>query len=252
MSVFGKEQRLSLITLAISISLSACGLVGSDRVNNWHALRASGQAALSKNDYAAAKASFQSAYQEVVNTPDEDLRAVISIKDLSSICLNSLDYSQVTKVANKALNYAEQFGRREPNSSSYFEQFELGQALNNFGDYYYIKAKDFDRAARFYDSAANLFARLIIKGDENSPSCFPGYYLARSICGLGQSYRAQQRITEASNIYRRSTEEKILAAIPEVARMRLLANYADLPISGQEKREFAEQLGIAVGPQPER
>lgn len=229
--------------LLISIGLSGCGMLGADLVRNWHANRSSGQAALAKGDYAGAKASFEKAMTVVQSSPNNTMRMIISLKDLSGLCSHSEDFKGTPALTDKALSLAEKMRNADISGQGYYAQYELGEALENFGNYYYNDVKDFQKAALIFQNAVSIFERLIAGAPAATPNCFPGYHLAQCLSGLGQSYVNLQQIDEAERVFDQGTKPEFVKSYPEVGKSRLLASYNDLPLSKSKKLAFAARLG---------
>lgn len=242
-------RRLSGIALCCVV-LASCTLFDSNRVRSWHAFRSSGQAALLKDDYSGARISFQAALHEVSSLPNETLRVAVSLKDLSSICANLKDTKLAEKVADKAVASIEKSRQLTSPEQTTFAQNELGQALNNIGDFYLKQVRDFEKAATLYAKAEILFEDIIKRHSNDAPNCFAGYHLAKSLLGLGQSLSASKNQREAANIYSKAASPEFFNSIPEVTRRQLVAAYAELPqIPDAQKAEFAAKLGMVSSEQ---
>jgi tetratricopeptide (TPR) repeat protein len=237
------QQRL-LAGALVFLAISGCSLFDSDKARSWHAFRSSGQLALSKDDYAVAQTSFQSALKEVESLPHETLRQAISLKDLSAVCLHIQDNKLAQRITDKALALA---GTSASDSNSLFVLDEVGQSLNNLGEYYFKQVKDFDKAALLYGKAEAIFENLVRRHPANPPDCFAGYHLGKSISGLGQAYAGLQKGKEAMKTYGKAADPELLPAIPEVTRRLLTANYAELAqVTGPDKVAYATTLGISI------
>jgi tetratricopeptide (TPR) repeat protein len=236
--------RIGSLLLSL-LTFCSCSYFDTDKARSWHAFRSTGEAAALKEDWAGAKTSFQSALKEVESLPNETMRVAISLKDLSSVCLHEIDNKLADRLANRALLLLDKPALSGNDSNDLFTQRELGQALNNLGDYYLKQVKDFDQALLLYSKAETLFEGLVRHHQSGSFDCIGGYHLANSLIGSGRAYAALQKEKEAAQTYLKALDPELLPAIPEVARRQLVTAYAELPqLAPGEAADYAKKCDI--------
>src|SRR5271170_7073716 len=100
------------------------------KIENWRKLRATGEVALVKHDYAAAQKAFEEALKVVEPIDHEPVRLAISLEELSKVCLETNDIPLATSIFVQALTLANKRSRTPSKQLNVLES-ELGQCLVN-------------------------------------------------------------------------------------------------------------------------
>lgn len=239
--------RSSLFSIcALAIALQSCTIdFNHHKIENWHKLRAIGEGAMVKHDYATAQKSFQEALNLVEPIHNEPVRLAVSLEELSRVCLETNDVEMATAIYKQALSLANKRSQTPAKQLDVLES-ELGECLINIGRVL-TKDKKYDKAAIAFREARALFIDVY----KNSPPMLANFiaasYLAWSIDGLGSSYKELGQLKEARQAYFSVANYNVIKGLSEEFKQKLLADFCAIPETTQEDKEkYASMLGCSL------
>lgn len=237
-------KQISIVScLAVLITLQSC-VYNFDRhkIENWHKLRATGEAALVKHDYENARKCFEQAVEIAEPLKNEPVRLAISLEELSKVCLETKNKDLAVEIYNKALALANKRSQTPQRQLDILEN-ELGECLINIGQVF-VADKNYSQAAICFREARALFASVFKDRAPILTNYIMTSYLAWAVDGLGTSYKELGQIKEAKQAYFSLQEYNIINGLPEEIKRRLLSDFCTIPeTSEKEKQKYADILG---------
>jgi len=241
-----KQSRQIFLFITFALSLHSCSYIfQAQAIESWHQLRAAGDVAFYKHDYATAQKSFQEASKIAQSIHDQPVRLAVALEDLSKVCLATNDIEQATEICNQALELA---NKRSQAPKKQLEQIEesLGVCLNNVGQVF-AKSKKYDQAAIAYRQARVLFVESYKRTSLAVSNFIIGSYIAWTIDGLGTSYQELGQLKQARQAYLSVRHYNIISGLSMELKEKLLADFAQIPDTGKEEKDkFASLLGCSL------
>jgi tetratricopeptide (TPR) repeat protein len=228
------------------LSFQACTFdINHHKIENWHKIRATGEAAMVKHDYVAAQKSFEEALKIVEPIHNEPVRLAVSLEELSRVCLETNDMQLTTNICNQAMSLANKRSQTPHKQLDVLEN-ELGECLINIGRVY-SKAKKYDQAAIAFREARALMVDVY----KNSPPMLANFiaasYLAWSVDGLGTSYKELGQLKEARQAYFSVADYNVIKGLSQEYKQKLLTDFCLIPdTSKEDKEKYASTLGCSL------
>ena len=203
-------------------------------IENWHQLRAAGDVAYYKHDYAAAQKCFDDALKIAQSMPDQPVRLAVVLEDLSKVCLAANDVGQALIIFDQALALA---NKRSQAPKKQIERIEesLGPCLNNLGQVF-AKAKKYEQAAIAFREARALFLDLYKLASPILVNFIIGSYLAWTIDGLGTSYKEMGQLKEARQAYFSVKDYNIIKGLSLELRQKLVNDFSKIPDTPKDEQ----------------
>lgn len=168
--IYFKRALIFLLLSSLTISLCGCSLFRfRQEIETWHELRAKGDVAMSKTDYATAEKSYLEALKIAQPMHSQPVRQAVSLHDLSKVYLKTSDTNQAAIISAQALALANE-RTKAPAKQLEAIEISLAQCLDNVARVL-AKAKKYDQAAISYREARTMFvdlhkrSRLSVSGD---------------------------------------------------------------------------------------
>jgi len=213
------------------------------KIENWHKLRATGEVALVKHDYAAAQKAYEEALKIVEPIHHQPVRLAVSLEELSKVCLETHDIQLATSICNQALTLANKRSQTPVNQLNVLGS-ELGQCLMNVGNVF-AKTKKYDQAAIAFGEARALFAEVYKNSPPISLNFSAASQLALSVDGLGTSFKELGQFKGARQAYFSVGDYNVIKGLSEEFKRQLLANFCSIPdTSKEDKDKYAKMLGL--------
>jgi len=230
--------------LIFALFLQSCTIdFNSHKIENWRKLRATGEAALAKHDYATAQKKFEEALKIVEPINHEPVRLAVSLEELSKVCLETNDIALATRIFVQALTLANKRSQTPAKQLNVLES-ELGECLTNVG-FIFAKAKKYDQAAIAFREARVLFAEVYKNSLPIALNFSAASYLALSIDGLGTSYKELGHFKEAKQAYFSLGDYNASKGLSQEFKRKLLANFCLIPdTSKEDKDKYVQMLGL--------
>ncbi len=241
-----KQFKQISLYLSFALLLQGCTAYGDrQKIDNWHRLLATGEAALAKHDNAAAEKSFEEAVKISAPFTKEPVRLAISLEDLSKVCLATSDVRQAATICDQALALANKRTQTPARQLDVLES-SLGQCLNNVAQVF-AKAKKYDQSAIAFREARAIFLDLYKRTPPTLSNYIIGSYVAWTVDGLGTSYKELGQLKEARQAYLSVQDYNIIKGLSMELRGKLVAGYCQIPdTNSADKQKFADLLGCPL------
>ncbi len=249
MTKFAVNLLIFFLLSSLTFNLYGCSAIRyKQQIETWHELRAKGDAAMGKRDFATAEKSFLEALKIAEPIHSQPIREAVSLHDLSKVCLATSDVDQAVSISAQALALANQRTKAPAKQVDAIES-SLAQCLSNVGQVL-AQAKKYDQAAISYREARAMFVDLYQRSKMMiSSNYIIGSHLAQVVDGLGTSYRELGQLKEARQAYLSITENGIARGLPSMLRDKLADHFCQIPdTSTSEMKNYAAKLGCIVPP----